>query len=55
MSFHYNGSSSFLYDNGVKAYKFKAKDSEIKPNFLCLRNASKDVTVNIMKKPELNE
>ena len=34
--------------------KFKAKDSEIVANPLCLRNISKDWTVNNMKKIGLN-
>ena len=29
-SLHYNGSSSFLFDNATKINQFKAKDSEIK-------------------------
>ena len=33
-----------------KIYKFKAKDSKIVPNRLCLGNISKDWSVNNMKK-----
>ena len=29
LSFHYNGSNSFLFVNGTEIYKFKAKHSEI--------------------------
>ena len=28
---HYNVSNSFLNDNGTKMYRFKTKDSEMKP------------------------
>ena len=41
LSLQYSGSNSFLYVNAVKMYKFKAKDSEIKPYPLCLGNISK--------------
>ena len=34
-------------------YKFKAKDSEMKPYPLCLGNISKDFTLNNMKKAGL--
>ena len=40
MSPHYNGVHSYLFVNGVKIIKFKAKDSEIMLNVLCLRNVS---------------
>ena len=29
LSLHYNGANSYLFVNGTKIYKFKAKDSEI--------------------------
>ena len=38
---HYNESHSFLFVNATKIYKFKAKDSEIKPYPLCLGNISR--------------
>ena len=38
LSMHYNGGNSFLFVNATKIYQFKAKDSEIKKNPLCLRN-----------------
>ena len=38
LNLHYNGDSSILYVNGIQQYKFKTKDSEIKPNNLCLGN-----------------
>ena len=50
LSLHYNGASSYLFVNGTEIYKFKAKDSEIVPNPLCLGNISKDWLVGNMKK-----
>ena len=50
LSLHYNRSNSFLFVNAVKMYKFKAKDSKIKPYLLCLGNISKDFTIDNMKK-----
>ena len=37
---HYNGDDSYFFVNGVQQYKFKAKDSKIKENKLCLGNIS---------------
>ena len=39
---HYNGENSYLFVNGIEIHKFTAKDSEIAPNNLHLRNVSKD-------------
>ena len=39
---HYNGRTSFLFVNTTKIYRFKAKDSEIKPYPLRLGNILKD-------------
>ena len=50
---HYNGASSYLFVNGVKIIKFKAKDSNIITNPLCLGNISKDWSVDNMKDTEL--
>ena len=36
--------------NGVQIIKFKARDSEIIPNALCLGNVSKDFSARDMKK-----
>ena len=47
---HYNGANSCLFVNGTEIYKFKAKDSEIAANPLCLGNISKDWSVDNMKK-----
>ena len=46
---HYNGTNSYLFVNGVEIIKFNAKDSEIIPNVLCLRNVSKDFSASNMK------
>ena len=35
---NYNGSSSYLFVNGVKTIKFKAKGSEINEIPLCIGN-----------------
>ena len=41
--------------NATKVYQFTAKDSEIKDYSLRLGNISKDFTINITKKQDLNE
>ena len=51
---HYNGASSYLFVNGKKIHKLKAKDSEIVETPLCLGNISKDWTLDNMKKTRLN-
>ena len=51
---HYNGRNSYLFVNGIKVIKFKAKDSEIVAYSLCLGNISKNVSVDNMKKTRLN-
>ena len=51
LSLHYNGANnSYLFVNGTKIHKFKAKDSEIVASPLCLGNISKDLSVDNMKK-----
>ena len=50
LSLHYNGANSYLFVNGTKIYKFKAKDSEIVTSPLCLGNISKDWSADNMKK-----
>ena len=47
---HYNRANSYLFVNGTKIYKFKAKDSEI----VCLGNISKDWSADNMKKTGFN-
>ena len=42
LSLHYNGVNSYLFVNGAETIKFKAKDSEIAANSLCLGNISED-------------
>ena len=46
LSLHYNGANSYLFVNGFKIVKFKAKDSEIVAAPLCLGNISKDWSVD---------
>ena len=50
LRWHYNGANSYLFVNGTEIYKFKAKDSEIVANPLCLGNISKDWSADNMKK-----
>ena len=54
LSLHYNGANSYLFVNGTGIIKFKAKDYEIAATPLCLRNVSKDFSVDNMKKTGLN-
>ena len=54
MSLHYNGANSYLFINSAEIIKFKAKDSEILATPLCLRNISKDFSVDNKKKTGLN-
>ena len=54
MSLHYNGANSYLFVNGTEIYKFKAKDPNIVATALCLRNISKDWSVDNMKKTGFN-
>ena len=54
LSLHCNGANSYLFVNGTKIYKFKAKDSQIVAIPLCLGNISKDWSVDNMKKTGLN-
>ena len=54
MSLHYNGDNSYLFVNGTEIIEFKAKDSEIVPYPLCLRNISRDLSVDNMKKTGLH-
>ena len=50
LSLHYNGANLYLFINGTKIHKFKAKDSDIVASPLCLGNISKDFSVDNMKK-----
>ena len=51
---HYNEANSYLFVNGKEMIKFKAKDSEIVSNLLCLGNISEDFSIDNMKKTGLN-
>ena len=51
---HYNGANSYLFVNGTEIIKFKAKNSEIVADSLCLGNVSKDFWMDNMKKTGLN-
>ena len=53
LSVHYNGAKSYLFVNGTEIYKFKAKISETLVGPICLRNISKDWSVDSMKKLDL--
>ena len=50
LSMHYNEANSYLFLNGVKTYKFQAKDSDINAAPLYLGNVSKDFLVDNMEK-----
>ena len=50
LSLHYNGANSYLFVNGIEIIKFKAKNSNIVTNLLCLGNISKDWSVDNMKR-----
>ena len=50
MSLHYNGANSYLFINGTEIIKFKARDSKIVANPLCLGNISKDWSTDNMRK-----
>ena len=50
LGLHYNGADSYLFVNGTKTIKFKARDSEILAYSLCLGNISKDWSQDNMKK-----
>ena len=54
MRLHYNGVNSYLFVNGTEIHKFKSKDSAIAATPFCLRNISKDFSVDNMKKTVLN-
>ena len=54
LSLYCNGANSYLFVNGTKIIKLKAKDSEVVGTPLCLGNISKDISVDNMKKTGLN-
>ena len=50
LSSHYNSDNSYLFVNGKRELKFKAKDDQIVKEILCLGNISDDCTaVNAQK------
>ena len=44
---------TYIFDNGVKICKFKAKGSEINAALLCLGNVSEDFSIDNMNRTEL--
>ena len=50
LSLHYNGAHSYLFVKGTEIIKFKTRHSEITAYPLCLRNISKDWSVDNIKK-----
>ena len=42
LSLYFNRANSYLFVNGKEIYKFKAKDSEIVLNILCLKKVFAD-------------
>ena len=50
LSLHHNEANSYLFVNGTEIIKFKVKDSKIVASPLCLRNISKDWSIDNMKK-----
>ena len=55
LSLHYKGSNIYLFVNGIKIIKFKAKESEIKTTPFCLGNFSKNFSLDNMKTNECYE
>ena len=53
LSFHYNGTDSYLFVNGKEIYRFKAKGSEILETPICLGNISKEFSKSNMSLTEL--
>ena len=53
LSLHYNVDNSYLFVNGKELIKFKAKDSEIVENPICLGNISKDFSESNLKETGL--
>ena len=52
LSLNYNEANSYLFVNGTEIIKFKAKNSEIVTNPLCLGNILEDFSVANMKKQD---
>ena len=54
LSLYYKGANCYLFVNGTKVIKFKAKDSDIAATPLCLENISKNWSVDNMTDAKLN-
>ena len=54
LSLRYNGGNIYLFVNGTEIHKFKARNSKIVKAPFCLRNISKDFSVDNNKKTGLN-
>ena len=54
LSLHYNGDNSYQSVDGKEVNKFKAKDSAIVPDLLCLGNILQDFHNKYMTATELN-
>ena len=52
LSLHYNSDNSYLFVNGKRKLKFKAKDDQIVKEILCLGNISDDWTAANAQKTE---
>ena len=50
---YYDKVYSYLFVNGVEIYRFKAKDSEINVDRLCLGNVSNNLSNDNIRKTEL--
>ena len=55
LSLHYIEANSYLFVNGTKIIKFKAKDSNIAASPLCLGNISKDWSTHNMRKSSFTD
>ena len=54
LSLHQHGTNRYLFVNGTKIIKFKAKDSETVTTPLCLGNISRGWSVDNMRNTGLN-
>ena len=54
LSLHYNRTNSYYFVKGKEIIKSKATDSEVLATPLCLRNISKDWSVDNMKRATFN-
>ena len=55
LSLHYNRANSYLFVNGLEVIKFKAKDSEIGANPICLGDISEDFSRANIKRQDYME